>query len=412
MGRQQLVFVQVSRIPSFPVSGDAASSILRNYTCAPSVRHSRSGPASPSGTVSVFSVGLRKRNWTLSRQFRASRKLAISPRLVVLDSQSEGLAEQNRLDSLKEFEKSGSVRIIKDDKNGIDYVLLGTAHISQKSADDVRFVISNVRPDVVVVELCAERARRLFSGEERKIGFLYVYTLMWKMGLAGFVAGLLNQLYSVAEKSLNVEKGVDFKTAVAESYAVGSTLILGDRDADITLQRIVSGFQKALLIPTGLFGALSLGTLAANDWNPYLLALFLSFAVAFPGISVALFGFLLEKVGTFSEAEVDNIVKSARDDQEIEAIANAPTALVKERDEFLLWSMTKHWRLPEDRKTVVAVVGQAHVSGIAEKFGMKVDVTSLLRIPGKTEAEMVEITEKLRQDEVTAYAFLDEKFKH
>ena len=35
--------------------------------------------------------------------------------------------------------------------------LLGTAHVSRKSVEDVRRVIHEVRPDTVCVELCASR---------------------------------------------------------------------------------------------------------------------------------------------------------------------------------------------------------------------------------------------------------------
>src|SRR6476469_5538295 len=37
------------------------------------------------------------------------------------------------------------------------YYVVGTAHVSQKSVDDVRTVIDTVHPDVVCVELCKAR---------------------------------------------------------------------------------------------------------------------------------------------------------------------------------------------------------------------------------------------------------------
>ena len=45
--------------------------------------------------------------------------------------------------------------------NGDEVFLVGTAHISRKSADEVRSVIRSVRPETVFLELCDERARAM-----------------------------------------------------------------------------------------------------------------------------------------------------------------------------------------------------------------------------------------------------------
>ena len=41
--------------------------------------------------------------------------------------------------------------------------LVGTAHVSRQSAEEVRELIRVVRPSTVMVELCTERAERLRS---------------------------------------------------------------------------------------------------------------------------------------------------------------------------------------------------------------------------------------------------------
>ena len=43
-------------------------------------------------------------------------------------------------------------------KNGDEIFLVGTAHISRKSADEVRSVIRSVKPDTIFLELCDARA--------------------------------------------------------------------------------------------------------------------------------------------------------------------------------------------------------------------------------------------------------------
>ena len=47
---------------------------------------------------------------------------------------------------------------LRDLRSGSEVYLVGTAHISRKSADEVRSVIRSVKPDVVFVELCRARA--------------------------------------------------------------------------------------------------------------------------------------------------------------------------------------------------------------------------------------------------------------
>lgn len=44
--------------------------------------------------------------------------------------------------------------------------LVGTAHFSEKSKNDVSFVIRNVQPDVVMVELCPSRVHILRHDEK------------------------------------------------------------------------------------------------------------------------------------------------------------------------------------------------------------------------------------------------------
>lgn len=41
--------------------------------------------------------------------------------------------------------------------------LIGTAHVSRQSADEVKELLHVVRPGTVMVELCAQRAERLRS---------------------------------------------------------------------------------------------------------------------------------------------------------------------------------------------------------------------------------------------------------
>ena len=54
-----------------------------------------------------------------------------------------------------------SVLYIRDSVTSSEVYLIGTAHISDKSADDVADLIELVRPDFVFLELCPKREQKL-----------------------------------------------------------------------------------------------------------------------------------------------------------------------------------------------------------------------------------------------------------
>lgn len=68
---------------------------------------------------------------------------------------------------------------------GSKVYLVGTAHFSEKSQDDVSLVIRNVQPDVVMVELCPSRVHilrhdeRTLLEEAKDINFTKVRSLQF-----------------------------------------------------------------------------------------------------------------------------------------------------------------------------------------------------------------------------------------
>ncbi|CAD7698987.1 unnamed protein product [Ostreobium quekettii] len=66
---------------------------------------------------------------------------------------------------------------LRNAANGAEIFLIGTAHISKKSAEEVKETINFVKPDVVMVELCHDRAIRLRSGRASTFGDLLAILL-------------------------------------------------------------------------------------------------------------------------------------------------------------------------------------------------------------------------------------------
>lgn len=69
--------------------------------------------------------------------------------------------------SIEEFDKDlpPTVTLLKNDFGSKVYIV-GTAHFSKESQDDVSLVIRNVRPEIVMVELCSSRIHMLNHDEK------------------------------------------------------------------------------------------------------------------------------------------------------------------------------------------------------------------------------------------------------
>lgn len=63
--------------------------------------------------------------------------------------------------------------LLRSLSNGDEVYLVGTAHISKKSAEEVRSVIRAVRPDTVFLELCDARAAAMRSKMMSADGFVH-----------------------------------------------------------------------------------------------------------------------------------------------------------------------------------------------------------------------------------------------
>lgn len=136
--------------------------------------------------------------------------------------------------------------------------LIGTAHFSKESQEDVRRTIQATQPDVVMLELCSERLAILAMDEEKLLEEakqMNVRKIVQNMKESGFVQGLLHcMLLSISAnitKQLGMAPGGEFRTAFKEHHQVpGCKIKLGDRPINITLKRAfgsLSAWQKLKL---------------------------------------------------------------------------------------------------------------------------------------------------------------------
>ncbi|PRP88990.1 traB domain-containing protein isoform 1 [Planoprotostelium fungivorum] len=138
--------------------------------------------------------------------------------------------------------------------------IVGTAHVSARSAEDVAKVIRIVRPDTIVLELCNNRAGLLLSNqntapqsdkEEPMTMTQVTDAIRQKGGLSGILFLLLSNMYKKIATKIKISPGIEFQRAYEEGRKIGSRIILGDRPIDITLRRswaMLSFYEKTRFV--------------------------------------------------------------------------------------------------------------------------------------------------------------------
>jgi pheromone shutdown-related protein TraB len=230
------------------------------------------------------------------------------------------------------------------DYQGRRLFIIGTAHVSAKSVEEVQRVIGEVRPDTVCVELDETRYRALVDESQwRKLDIFQVIRqkkvlfLLVSIGLAAYQRKL--------GERLGVKPGAELVAAVRKAEEVGAELVLADRDIQATLKRT--------------WGNLSF-------WNK----------VKLTGALVSA-PFAVEEI---SEEQVEQLKDRDHISEMMEEFARVmpqvKTPLIDERDSYLMSTIQE---APGSK--VVGVVGAGHVEGMLSHLGKTVDREDLSTLP-------------------------------
>ncbi|XP_038061330.1 traB domain-containing protein-like [Patiria miniata] len=137
-----------------------------------------------------------------------------------------------------------TVTVLRTEDGGKVYVV-GTAHFSEQSQQDVAELIQAVQPDIVMVELCKGRLSILQLDEEtlleeaKDLNMEKLRVSIKQHGLIGGVMQvLLLHMSAHLTKELGMAPGGEFRKAFQEAQKVpGCKVHLGDRPIQITLNR-------------------------------------------------------------------------------------------------------------------------------------------------------------------------------
>ena len=238
-------------------------------------------------------------------------------------------------------------RVTQVDVDGKKVFIVGTAHVSKQSVDDVIETVAAVGPDSICIELCQGRYRSLIERDNWKKMDLFK---VLKQGKALFllVQLIMSSFYRKLGKKLGVEPGAEMLEGAKQAEATGAELVLADRDIEVTLKRV--------------WGYL-------NFWN--------KFKMLGELLAGLIFG---EKI---DEDLVENMKKQDQLESIMEVFAKSfpevKRRLIDERDIYLAQKIRS---APGEK--IVAVVGAAHVPGIMEHIHQDEPLDELMVVPPKS----------------------------
>ncbi|MGJ9459152.1 TraB/GumN family protein [Oceanobacillus sp. CF4.6] len=236
--------------------------------------------------------------------------------------------------------------------NNKEYILIGTAHVSKFSAEQVKKVIEAEEPDSVCIELDEQRYQSISEGNKWKETDIFEVIKNKKATLL-----LMNLAISSFQKRMakqfGINAGQEMIQGIESAKATGAELVLADRDIQITFSRIWGNIGlkgKAMLLMQVI------GSIFSNE-----------------KISE-------EEMEKMKEQDTINAMLQEFTD----SFPKLKTPLIDERDQFLSQKIKD---APGEK--VVAILGAAHVPGITKEIHKEHDLKRLSERPVKSKAPKI-----------------------
>ena len=237
---------------------------------------------------------------------------------------------------------SGNVHEITFEEKQI--LLIGTAHISQSSVDEVDYIINQEKPDTVCIELCPSRHQTMLEKNQWKKMDIFKVVREGKSFLL-FANLIMTAFQKRLGSQLGVKPGAEMLEAANAAERVNAALVLADRDVKITLQRTWRGmpFWERMKV---------LGQLLASL-------------------------FVREEI---SKEEIEKLKESDALSEAMQMLAEQSPEmkhiLIDERDQFMAEKIRQ-----AQGKRIVAVVGAGHVKGLIAELEREHNLAELEAVP-------------------------------
>jgi len=231
--------------------------------------------------------------------------------------------------------------VARVERDGVEYVLLGTAHVSRASVEAVKALIDREPFDAIAVELCESRARGIRDPEAFAKMDLFQVIRTGKAGMV-FASLALSSFQQRIAEQYGIEPGAEMKAAMREAEMRGLPLWLVDREIGTTLNHAYRGvrFRDRL----GIIGGLIASVFSSDEIDE-------------AEIEKLKQGDILE--GAFGEF--------ARESKPLYE------ALIGERDRFMAARLREESSMKPGVKRVLVVIGAGHLAGIERELGAQIE---------------------------------------
>ncbi len=235
-------------------------------------------------------------------------------------------------------------RIHIDEK---EFILIGTAHVSRHSAEQVKEVIERENPDAVCVELDEQRFQSI--QDENRWRNMDIFKIIKEKKATLLLMNLaISSFQKRMAKQFDINPGQEMIQGIESAKETGAELVLADRNIQTTFSRIWRGIGlkgKATLLMQVIAGIFSKESISEEE---------------------------LEKMK--NQDTINTILHEFT-----EHFPELKTPLIDERDQYLSQKIKD-----APGKKIVAVLGAAHVPGIKEEIKREHDLNKLTELPAKS----------------------------
>ena len=298
--------------------------------------------------------------------------------------------------------------------------VVGTAHVSADSVEEVERVVDEEQPDTVAVELDEGRYRQMKGETPDDLDASDL--LKGSMAFQFLAYWLLSYVQKRLGEKFGIEPGADMKAGIDAAEAIGADVALVDRDIQVTIQRFwarMTGVEKLRLVGELALGVtdnrtLGLGIGATVGFvvgvaaefvagpflvppppvsgllaTPLLLLTGLAEALLFAAAGALVLGAVF--VALFTRTEPEDVEEFTMDDLTDADVVSAmmeefrrfspagAQALIDERDAYIAHNLVA---LRDQGKEVVAILGAGHREGVEHYLDHPEDLPPMESLQG------------------------------
>ena len=231
--------------------------------------------------------------------------------------------------------------------DGKEIILIGTAHVSRLSAEQVKEVIEKEKPDSVCIELDEQRYQSITDNNKWKETDIFKIIKEKKATLL-LMNLAISSFQNRMAKQFDIKPGQEMIQGIESAKENGAELVLADRNIQITFSRIwhnLGWLGKSQLLTSVFYSIFSKDTISE------------------------------EELENMKSQDTLNAVLA----EFTESFPRLKTPLIDERDQFLAQKIKE-----APGKKVVAVLGAAHVPGITKEIYKHQDLEGLSAVPPKS----------------------------